>query len=199
MSVVNDEDTRTLIDLGLTGAQARIYLALLGTKTSSIREVAKNSGVARPDTYRAIAGLHELGLVEKLLTTPTRFMPLPPEDAIGILMLRKTHENIELNKRVNRLVKNIEAKKKNAAPIEESQFVLIPKGETLALKTQKMIENAQETISIVGPRSRMRPFIATNLDLVKRALKRKIAVRAITDAHTENIFTETLELQTWIV
>jgi HTH-type transcriptional regulator, sugar sensing transcriptional regulator len=195
MFVINDEDTRTLIDLGLTGAQVRIYLALLRTGTSSIREVAKNSGVARPDTYRAIAGLQELGLVEKLLTTPTKFKPLPSEDAIGILMLRRTRESIELNERANRLIKNLEEKKNNAPPLEESQFILVPKGETLELKAQKMIENAQETISIVAPRKRTRPFVANNLDMIKNALKRKVDIRTITEKYTENKSTEFLELQ----
>lgn len=191
--VINDGDTRALIDLGLTGAQARIYLALLRIGISSIREVAKISKVARPDTYRAIAGLHELGLVEKLLTTPTKFKPLPIDDAVNILMLRRTRESIELNERANRLIKNFE-EKKNSPTIEESQFIVIPKGETLELKTQRMIDNAQETVSLVVPQRRIRPLIANYLELFKNALKRKVTVRAITDGHSENESHEILEL-----
>ena len=195
ISAINDEDNSTLVDLGLTGVQARIYLALLRTGIASIKEVAKNSGVARPDTYRAIAELHELGLVEKLLTVPTKFKPLPLKDSVGILMLRRTRESIQLNERANRLIDNFEEKKKGAPPIEESLFILVPKGETLALKAKKMIENAQETVSMVVPRRRMRPFIANNIEIIKNALKRKVIIRTITEEHTENKSIELLELQ----
>ena len=195
ISAINDEDTRALIDLGFTGAQARIYLALLRTGTTSIKQIAKISKVARPDTYRAIAGLQELGLVEKLLNTPTKFKPLPLKDAVGILMLRRARESIQLNKKVNRLIKNFGEKKNNSPLIEESQFILVPKGETLTLKARKMIDNAQETISIVAPQKRTRPFVANNLDIIKNALKRKVAIRSITEGPTENMGNELRDLQ----
>lgn len=193
--ISDDEDIRTLVDFGLSSAHAKTYLALLKKGTSSTTEVAKISGVARPDTYRAIAGLQELGLVEKLLTTPTKFKPLPVEEAIGILVARKTRESIALNERAKRLIKNVKEKKKNILPFEESQFILVPKGETLTHKLEKMIENAQEIVSIVTPQRRMRPFIVNNLEALKNALKRKVVIRAIIEKSSENKIPEVSELQ----
>ena len=195
MLTITDEDTTTLTKFGLTSAQARAYLALLRKGVSSTREVAKISGVARPDTYRTIAELHELGLVEKLLTAPIKFRPLPVEDAMGILMLRRTHETIELNERANRLMRSFEEKNNNTSPVEESQFVLVSKGDTLMLKTQKMMETAQETISLIIPQRRLLPFIANNFDIIKNALKRKVAMRTITEGHVKNKSIEFFELQ----
>ena len=192
---IDGESTRTLVDLGLTNTQARVYLALLLRGTSLIKEIARVSGVARPDTYRAITELQERGLVEKLLTVPTKFKPLTIEEAIGILMLRKTRENMELTERANRLIKSFETKKKKAPEIEESQFILVPSGETLQLRAQKMMENAQELISIVAPRRRIHPFLRQNLDLIKKTLKRKVIIRVITDKAKQNTVPEILELE----
>ena len=195
MLTISDEYTTTLMKLGLNSAQARTYLALLKKGMASTGEVAKISGVARPDTYRTIAELHELGLVEKLLTAPIKFRPLPVEDAVGILMLRRTHETIELNERTNRLVKNFEERNNHTSSVEESQFVLVSKGDTLILKAQKMMENAQETISLIVPQRRLRPFIANNFDIIKNALERKVAMRTITEGHIKNRSIEFLELE----
>ena len=72
-----DENIRTLVDLGLSGTQAKSYLGLLGIGSGSISEIANVSKVARPDTYRAINDLLEAGLVEKIITVPTKYKPLP--------------------------------------------------------------------------------------------------------------------------
>jgi hypothetical protein len=58
-----------------------------------------------------------------------------------------------------------------------------------------MIEDAQETLSVVMPRRRMGPYIAHNFDFVKKALERKVAVRVITERSVENKFMELQELR----
>jgi HTH-type transcriptional regulator, sugar sensing transcriptional regulator len=103
----SDENIRTLIDLGLTAAQAKIYLSLLWVGSATIREIAQASKVARPDTYRALSELQDIGIVEKIISVPTKFKALPIKDALDILMLRKTNETIDLNKRANRLIEKL--------------------------------------------------------------------------------------------
>ena len=44
-----DESIRTLVDLGLSGTQAKSYLGLLGIGSGSISEIANVSKVARPE------------------------------------------------------------------------------------------------------------------------------------------------------
>ena len=60
----NEENIKTLIDLGLTGAQAKIYIALLYLGPTSTKEISRASKVARPDVYRALTELQESGIVE---------------------------------------------------------------------------------------------------------------------------------------
>ena len=56
-----EKSIKTLVELGLSRTQAKIYLALVEKGTSTIRAVAENSGVGRPDTYRAMLELKRVG------------------------------------------------------------------------------------------------------------------------------------------
>ena len=44
-----DENVKTLVDLGLSGTQAKSYLGLLEIGSGSISEIANVSKVARPE------------------------------------------------------------------------------------------------------------------------------------------------------
>ena len=96
--------------IGLSGTQAKSYLGLFGIGSGSISEIANISKIARPDTYRAINDLVETGLVEKIVTIPTKYKPLPIADAVGVLMLRRTKESIDLNKKANKLIEKLKEK-----------------------------------------------------------------------------------------
>jgi len=52
--------------LGLNEKQARTYLALLQSGTSSVTAVAQKSGVKRPTTYLVLEELRSIGLASKL-------------------------------------------------------------------------------------------------------------------------------------
>jgi sugar-specific transcriptional regulator TrmB len=114
---------------------------------------------------------------------------------MDVLTLRRTRETIELNERANRLMEKFEEKNRRILPVEESQFILITEGETLARRAQKMIEDAEETISLVMPRRRIGPYVAHNFEFVKNALERNVAVRLITERFQENKATEIQELK----
>lgn len=53
----------TLIKVGLTEKEARIYLALLSLHEATVSEIARRSRVKRPTAYLALGALEERGLV----------------------------------------------------------------------------------------------------------------------------------------
>ena len=176
----SDQNVKTLIDLGLTGAQAKTYLALLWIGSASIREIAHASSVARPDTYRAILELQELGIVEKIVSTPTKFSSIPITVAVEILISRKTKENANLNTRANRLVESLKEKTIGTHPLEDNKLVMIPK-EAIEFEQNKLMENAQESISVMVSEKRMFHWVIENYPSIKKALNRKIIFRVITE------------------
>ncbi len=176
----NFEEVRTLTDLGLSGAQARTYLALIHVGSGTIREIAEVSNAARPDTYRAIVFLQQEGIVEKIVSLPAKYKALPVADAVGILMLKRSKENIELNKRVNELIKQVE--KWHSKPHnEEEQFVLVREGDALELKFQKLIETSEDNLCIKVSWQRMFRFIVDHYKTIEKALQRKVNIRILTE------------------
>jgi sugar-specific transcriptional regulator TrmB len=180
----NNESVETLVQLGLSAAQAKIYLTLLQLGISSAKTVSKTSKVARPDTYKAFSELQEVGIVEKIVAAPAMFKPLPISDAVTILMLRRTKETLELNKQVNTLIEKLKESTNGKPENEEDQFVLIPK-ESLENKLSYFIGSSNDNVSIMISEKRLLQWVTKHSNLLEETSKRGIKVRILTDGVNE--------------
>jgi sugar-specific transcriptional regulator TrmB len=190
-----EEYVDVLVDLGLSRAQARSYLTLLEIGTASAKEIAYASKIARPDTYRAVADLLELGLTEKIVSVPARFRPLPIKEAVEALLLKRAKENLKLSKRANRLVVDLQHKPLTKQPSENNQMILLPCGETFYLKLRKALEKTSHSVCAIIPRKLAAIYLNKNLEVAEKALSRNVAVRLLTDSPTESELTEICDLQ----
>jgi sugar-specific transcriptional regulator TrmB len=123
---VDDEPIETLMCLGLTFCQARIYLALVESGESPVKTISKNSGVDRAEVYRTMPTLLDLGLVEKLLGIPIIFKATQLQDGLNTLLKQKNIEHLELQKKATKLVDTIKENSKKTMLEMEKQFVVIP-------------------------------------------------------------------------
>ncbi|MCW4024378.1 MAG: hypothetical protein NWF01_05000 [Candidatus Bathyarchaeota archaeon] len=179
----NDESTKTLTAFGLSRSQAKSYLTLLEIGVASVKEVAKNSNVARPDTYRALADLQELGLVEKVVAFPTKFKSLSITDAIAILMQRRNKENAELGKKATALIKLVSERNSHVQRSEEKQLTLILGGDAITAKLHKIMQNSKEKICIICPKKdflQCKQFISEPL---QEAVGNRLTIMFITENH----------------
>ncbi len=179
---LRDEETRVLTRLGLTITQARAYLALCRTGTSPPKTISKESKIARPDIYRILAELQELGLIERAITTQAMFKAIPLQDALLMLLERRVKETSELQAETRRLLQNFRKNNESTTPTnEEPQFVMIPVGEAGILKRKKIIESAQESIDVVNSWKRFPETVLTYAEETKQALQRGVELRVITE------------------
>ena len=179
----NEESAKIMIDFGLTRSQARSYLTLLDLGTASVKEVAKHSKVARPDTYRALTDLQELGLVEKIVTFPTKFKPLLIADAVSLLMLRRNKKTVELGKRANALIGLLSERKLHIQRSEDSQLTLILGEDAITAKLQKIMQNSKEQICVICPKKdffQRQQFISETL---KETLGTRVTLMLMTENH----------------
>ena len=183
--MASEDEVQTLIRLGLTSCQARVFLALSRTESLTAYELSKIAKVTRQDVYRIIPTLQGIGLVEKILEKPIRFKALPMKEAMGILLNRRNRETDELERKVTELVYNVDnALEKNAALESEPQFVIVPPTEVIIKKLQKAIRNTNKSIDITTSFRRFK-FASYNLSKdLEKALKRGAKVRAIIDKTT---------------
>ena len=84
-----EKNIKTLVGLGINGTQAKISLALARIGPSTISEISDSSAVARPDAYRAVIELEKQGLIERMVSTPTKYELLPLSDVLSTLIGRR--------------------------------------------------------------------------------------------------------------
>jgi CRP-like cAMP-binding protein len=77
---LRDECVQTLTLLGLSFNQARVYIALAQSPMSNAQSISMVSKVAREHVYRTMNSLQKLGLVEKIITIPTKYKAIPIHD-----------------------------------------------------------------------------------------------------------------------
>ncbi|WP_433191344.1 TrmB family transcriptional regulator [Actinoallomurus sp. CA-150999] len=99
--------SQQFIDLGLTGYEARAYLALLARDRYTAAQLARESGVPRQRIYDVLAGLTERGLVRVLPGGTTRYTAVEPASAVERLMAARRAEIDRLEQATVRLVESL--------------------------------------------------------------------------------------------
>ena len=95
----------TLIQLGFSPNQAKVYLALTKMgKESSAKEIWKHSGVAREEVYRKLRELEELGAIERILTKPYKFRASSLENVANAFLHKKAEKLSELQMEMSNLL-----------------------------------------------------------------------------------------------
>jgi sugar-specific transcriptional regulator TrmB len=141
-----------LVNLGLTPVQARLYLALVESKATKISAISKISRVARPDTYRNLSRIQQLGLVEKIIKRPVEYRAISMNEGLLLLLERKTDEFKKVRAETQMLFDAAKTKKTNkcahANQTEYHQFVLIPRRIAIK-KIRTAFEKAQLSLDFV--------------------------------------------------
>jgi sugar-specific transcriptional regulator TrmB len=121
-----DETVETLVNLGLTVLQARVYIALsrLGTQTG--RATAKAARVAPQDVYRVLSELQEKGLIEKIISKPNQYRSAPVIQGLSMLLHDRNQQTYRLKKAVSKICKNLEIKDYQDNSDVTKEFALLP-------------------------------------------------------------------------
>jgi sugar-specific transcriptional regulator TrmB len=148
---IPEEYVETLSELGLTHTEAKVYLTLLSLKSATANSIHKESNVARQEVYRVLADLEEKGLIDKIISKPAEFTPIPASGAITILLQKRNEQNRQLQKKAVKQLRNfgIDCLRKVPLP-KDARFVLLSKSETNptahADKLGKAVDNAEKTV-----------------------------------------------------
>jgi len=180
--LTRDKDVKVLVELGFTGLQAKVYLALSELEEANIIEISKAINVARQEIYRIVTELQNRGLVEKRLAKPVRYKAISIQEAVPYLLMDMHKKRIVLQRKAMQLVerqKSIIGKPKLLEA--EAQFLLIPKRGTLSRKIKKTIEDSKKSIEIVLPHEKFLHALFDLAQSLKKALERNVKVRWIID------------------
>ena len=180
MSDVKCEDIEALTSLGLTMLQATVYLTLVESGNSTIKEIAKNAGVARQDLYRITSELQEYGLVEQIITKPIRYKAVPLKSGVTVLLNDLHRKRSEAQKKALELIQRYKNKEVPAENnVEKHQFVLVSGKNTLVLKEKSMFKAAQKNIAIITSNKRFSQRLYSSAHEYKNLVTESVKVRVI--------------------
>jgi len=175
---VQEEGIEILRYLGLSWCQARVYLALVSSGTSTVKTLSKTSNMAREQVYQALPKMLDHGLLEKIVDRPSKFKAIPLQDCISILMASRKNRTCELEAKTKELVNNF---KEIWRPIlsSESIFVLITKRKRVLKKIQNFITTSQTELKVITLWSRASYAFLTYHELFRKALDNGTSIRFI--------------------
>ena len=173
-----DEVLPTLIKLGLTLVQAKVYIALTSSDALTIQKLSDVSGVARTDLYRVMKELQNEGVVEKILVNPTQFKATPMDQVLNHLIQKRNKESLEIKKKTLALKRELKKKPQNNTTKLVPKFILIP-SKRAPDRIGEAIDNANKSINLAVSWSRFSRGLNFFTDKLKKSWTKKVKWRII--------------------
>ena len=179
----NDETIEILMNLGLTCLQAKTYLVLTTLEKAEIKKISEISNVARQDIYRIMPALEKLGLVERVIATPTLYKATPLKEGSFMLFQKRAKEHTALQEKIKLLVNNDDKKRNINAIVHEatSQFMVTSERKLFLKKMGEAISEAQLSVNTVIESDRFKTMLFCHYQHLKRAIGRGVKIRIITE------------------
>jgi len=144
-----NELIETLINLGLTVLQAKVYVALAKLGTATSRSTAKEAKVASQDVYRILTELQETGLVEKIIAKPNMYHAMPLAKGLSMLLQRRKAKTKQLEKTADLISKEFDCTLRAVEKTDIGNFVLIQKEEPIKSKAFELLDTAQSSLDLM--------------------------------------------------
>jgi len=174
-----DDGVQSLVRLGLTSCEVRVYFALARSGYSTVKTISKASKIPREYVYKIMPNLQERGLVEKVVAKPATFRAVPIKDALSILFEYRSRETFELQQKTRELVNNFK-QTKNLGGEEMPQFVVVPSKEA-AFKRKRMIIDAETGVDMIVSGRHFLAALSSYGEVVLKRLENGVRFRVITE------------------
>ena len=138
---------------GLTSNQCKVYIFLgkYGSKTAP--EVSKALKIPRTETYHLLTTLQNKGIVSATFQHPIRFMALPLEKAVWVLVNAEKERVNTLEKQEKDLVElwnNIPDFHSEEPEVKEDRFQMLEGTNQIHGKMKEMIANTKKEFFVLG-------------------------------------------------
>ena len=166
------------MELGLSRVQANIYLNLMLNGEADARIIASWASFPRTEVYRTLSELQGLGLVDKKVGFPLKFIAVPPSIGLQALIERKTAQIKKMEKNVVGFALEFE-RKKEVQTTEDYQILIIEGRKRIISKIKQLHDIAKSSVEIVSFLPRFLLIGNECRDSYKRAVERGVKFRII--------------------
>ncbi len=180
----DNDHLQTLVKLGLTPNQGKLYLKLLIIGKANGRTLSNETKLARQEIYRIVDTLHRIGIVEKILGQPLEFQAVSIQDGISILMMKKDIEFQQTKDRVQKLIKEY-SDLELSLPQKNYNFLIIPPRKKVRETRERMLENTKESIQLITTSKRLIQGVEYFFETYEKTLQRNVRTQIIVQESEE--------------
>jgi sugar-specific transcriptional regulator TrmB len=177
-----------LHDFGLTTKEAKIYFALSKLGSATATEIAGTTKFSRLQTYRAIKGLLDNGIVEMSLERPRKYTPLKIEQALNLLGQEAERKILELEKKTPLLLKQWTALSDPQVDKTNYTFRFIQGPKNVSKFRIMLYESAKKGITtIMKPNDLMKCVVDGADDVFEKLTYNNVSVKGLSEVNKLNL------------
>jgi sugar-specific transcriptional regulator TrmB len=174
-----NEDLRIFLQLGMTMQQTKVYIALNKLEQATVKTIAKTAQMERAEVYRAIAKLQKLGLIKKLVTTPTVLRATPLSEGLTILLQLNAEKHKEMRAKAEQFLRNLNHNRQKSSQ-ESSQYYLTLGPKPVERDYIRDLSETQTSKDCILDWKSILYVINRTFEYVKEALERGVKIRYVT-------------------
>ena len=177
--MIDEKAENTLVNMGFTSLQARVYLVLARNGPSKVTAIAKLSHIHRTHLYEVLKSLEERGFAEKQLVLGT-YSAISLQEITQALVKDRRQEIVKLESELADLAKTLP--QQNNDPLKRKmELVLSPNKTSNFAKGYKYIESAKQQVDIVHTWKRFTQYWVTFEDHMSQTMSRGVKIRQIVE------------------
>ncbi len=179
---VEAESLETLRKLGLSSSQSKVYLLLFRCGEASVNTISRISNVDRGETYRVMAKLLDLGLVEKVIDSPIRFRAVSLAEGITILLERKKKEDDEVLLKAEKMLSDAALPStEQEEDSGEGKTLMVPPGDHLSSLLREKLYNIQKSYDVITFLDELDRNLKSAFKIYQQLLNQGVKIRLIVE------------------
>jgi sugar-specific transcriptional regulator TrmB len=186
-----EQVVKTLVGLGLTNMDARVYIFLAKKGPLKARDAAKALRIKRQQLYRSLKNLQSKAIVSATLEYPARFSAVSFEKVIDLFIKTKLEEAQNIQHDKTTLLSSWKALQVGEAPDVSPRFMVIEGRNVIYSRIKQMINETKSQLSIISTVSGLAR--ADQFGLLdagfKHPLRSKVQFRLLTQLSEQNLGT----------
>jgi len=168
--------------LDLDESETFVYLNLLRIGPVTASTLSKDINLPHARTYRIIEKLFSKGIVSTTLTTPKHCIPIDPEEALRMVLLKKESELNKIQKDGKKIIHKIKAINNTSHVHNTPTFHGCEGTSNIYSEVEKLIENSTDMVYIVTTLRDIAKMYHTEIpDKIKNCKKRGCQIRLLID------------------
>jgi sugar-specific transcriptional regulator TrmB len=181
---------KALHRLGLSKNEIKVYIHIARTGEHKASEISEALSLHRTETYRILRDLEKRGLVSSVFEKPLKFIAIPFERALDILIETKKMKISLLEKRKENLVGLWLSLPKQETESERKEVFQILEGEEqINLKAEEVLNNTKKEILVFASEHDIPNFYHSGLlDKLEKKPKENVNVQLLANYSPKSCF-----------